>query len=124
MLLKKAEINIRLARYALSTGDAYMYDLAIFHCQWGLERLLKHILINFGGMSEDPKLFNTHDMAMLIGRVEAKTNFAVPPKLKEMADDLTEWRVSARYGKDHVGSLSIAIDLMRFYEDLRNEIPH
>ena len=121
-MLQRSAVNIRLAKYAISTCDAYMCDLAIFHCQWGLERLFIFILENFGGMSDDPRLSHTHDMAMLIDWVDAKTNFKVPTELKEMADDLTEWRIAARYGEDHVGSLSTAIDLIRFYEDLRNEI--
>lgn len=124
MLLRQSEADIRLARYAISTGDAFMCDIAIFHCGQANERLLKFILQKYGGIGEnkDDESIRTHDMAVLIDLVERRTAFYVPDRLKELADDLTGWRVEARYGDQHVGSLSVAADLIRCYEEIRIEL--
>ena len=124
MLLRKSEVDIRLAKYTLSTGDAYMNDIGIYHCEQGLEQLLKHILQNYGGMADNNNnnLLKLHDMNVLIGLVEDKAAFSIPDGLKEMASDLTEWRITARYGDEHVGSIATTVNLIRWYDEIRTAL--
>ena len=122
MLLKKAEINIKLAMYASSTGDAFTNDLAIFHCQQALERIMKYILVNYGGMADNDHLNRLHDITILIKLVEKKTVILIPTAMKELADNLTEWRITSRYGDEHVGSAITSAILIHCYDEIKNEL--
>ncbi len=127
MLLRKAEVDIKLAEYAISsegnpTNDENMIDMAAFHVQQAIEKTLKHILRTEAGISETDKGYKTHDLVSLILMIEEKTDFVVPDGLKEIASDVTGWEASSRYGGSYTGILNEIRQAIDLYKELKEEI--
>lgn len=62
MKLERADADIQLAEKLLSSqwnpsNDELMYDMAAYHAQQGIEKLLKYILHDIYGMDEGSRKF-------------------------------------------------------------------
>lgn len=127
MLLDNAEVDIKLAKYAVSpegnpTNDELMPGAAAYHVQQAIEKALKHILQTEAGMTESDKGYKTHNISMLIYLVDSKTDFPVPEKLVEMSSLITDWEATTRYAGSSVGTRTNIIEAMDIYTELKTEI--
>ncbi len=127
MLLDNAEVDIKLAKYAVSpegnpTNDELMLGAAAYHVQQAIEKALKHILQTEAGMTESDKGYKTHNISMLIYLVDSKTDFPVPEKLVEMSSLITDWEATTRYAGSSVGTRTNIIEAMDIYTELKTEI--
>lgn len=127
MLLDNAEVDIKLAKYAVSpegnpTNDELMLGAAAYHVQQAIEKVLKYILQTEAGMTESDKGYKTHNISMLIYLVDSKTTFPVPEKLVEMSSLITDWEATTRYAGSSVGTRNNIIEAMDLYKELKTEI--
>lgn len=127
MLLDNAEVDLKLAKYAISpegnpTNDELMLGAAAYHIQQAIEKALKHILQIEAGMSEEDKGYKTHNISMLIYLVESKTSFPIPEKLVDMSNIITDWESTTRYSGSSVGTRNDIIEVMNLYTELKSEI--
>lgn len=88
------------------TNDEYFYDVAAYHIQQAIEKELKYILHNIYGMDDISRRYRTHNISTLIIFLEKyDTEFIQEhQKLVDMADTITEWEASCRYGENIVST--------------------
>jgi HEPN domain-containing protein len=79
------------ARSQLGSDEDYM-DIACYHAQQAIEKLLKFI-IEISGV-EYPK---THDITRLLVAIETLPGIILPDTLIMMSETLTLWESSSRY---------------------------
>jgi len=88
--VEKAEKDIESARHLLGLGS-HLADVACFHAQQAVEKLLKAFLVSRGA-----EITKTHNIARLIERCRE-----IDPEFERLydmeADRLTEYAVEARY---------------------------
>ena len=119
MLLERADADIQAAKLLLSpvgnpTNDERMTDLAAYHTQQAIEKILKYVLHDGMEMDNTAKEFKTHNLFFLIDWIERKSSFTVPDSLKEIADEITDWEANSRYGESSVAEkdrIQSAIDI-------------
>lgn len=96
MLLDNAEVDIKLAKYAVSpegnpTNDELMLGAVAYHAQQAIEKALKYVLQTEAGKTETDKGYKTHNISTLIEWVENEIDFPIPEKLIEMDNIITDW---------------------------------
>lgn len=124
MLLERADADIQAARLLLSsvgnpTNDERMTDLAAYHAQQAIEKLLKYVLHDGIGADNIAREFKTHNLFYLIDRIERESDFIVPDSLKEMADEITDWEANSRYGESFVSEKNKIQSAVEVYGQLR-----
>lgn len=129
MNYKKIGGDIKLARIILlpennPTNDESMVDLASFHAQQAIEKILKYYLNNNYGIDETSKEFKIHDIEKLLLKIdEFDKNFKESNvDLHEISVELTSWSVVSRYGKSYISNIKTiksALDIAdRLYDDI------
>ncbi len=111
MKLKKAKDDIHAANLLMKpennpTNDEGIYDLAAYHAQQAVEKILKNVLINNFDYDEKDHKFRTHNIAALIdmlegSQIESKRSILdIPNDLRIMSSDISHWEANSRYGDD------------------------
>lgn len=126
MLLERANADIQAAKLLLSpvgnpTNDERMTDLAAYHAQQAIEKLLKYVLHDGMGMDNTAREFKTHNLFFLIDWIERKSSFTVPDSLKEMADEITDWEANSRYGESSIAEKDRIQSAIDIYSQLRTK---
>ncbi len=126
MLLSRANADIQTAKLLLSpignpANDEQMTDLAAYHAQQGIEKILKYVLHEGLGIDDTRREYKTHSLFFLIDWIERESGFIVPERLKEMADEITEWEAGSRYGESSVAEKNMIQAAIDIYEDLRTD---
>ena len=110
--------SLLLSEKVNPTHDEGFYDIAAYHVQQGIEKELKHILGDIADESKESKRFRTHDIDNLIDYVEEVTDFRVSYNLKTMADTITSWEASSRYGESVVAFSGEIFDAINLFKEL------
>ena len=124
MLLSKANADIQTAKLLLSpvgnpTNDEQMTDLAAYHTQQGIEKVLKYVLHEGMGIDDTQRAYKTHNLFFLIDWIERESGFVVPDSLKEMADEITDWEAGSRYGESSIAEKNTIQTAIDIYEKLK-----
>lgn len=124
MRLERADADIQLAEKLISptwnpTNDELLYDMAAYHTQQGIEKLLKYILHDIYGMDESIRKFRTHKIYDLIAILEEDYSYNVSDKLMEMSIKITDWEAQSRYGDDIVATREDIAAAIQIYHDMR-----
>ena len=127
MKLERADADIRLAEKLCSSewnpsNDEMMYDMAAYHAQQGIEKLLKHILHDIYGMDETSRKFRTHKIYDLISMLEEDYSYTVPDELTEMSIKITDWEAQSRYGDDIVARREDILRAVEIYQRIREHL--
>lgn len=125
MTLNKVDADIKTAESNISavgnpTNDEAMYDIAAYHVQQGIEKLLKILLSDVFGMDSTTKRFRTHSITMLISILEDDYDFIdIPDGIREKSITITDWEAQSRYGDDLVASRNEIVEAISLYYELR-----
>lgn len=126
MNINRIIVDIAVAKDCLSptknlTNDEYFYDMAAYHTQQAIEKEIKYFLQNIYGMDGSERKFKIHNIAQLLLFLNEYDNHFLyeHQDLVHIADEVTKWEASCRYGEDLVASkkeiqnaLSIACNLL------------
>ena len=120
---ERAVIDIEVAKHYSSpqgnpNNDEGYLDVAAYHVQQGIEKILKHVLRDILGMSDESRSFRTHDIDSLISQVEGTTDLLIPDDIKIIAADVTTWEAGTRYGSSQLVELEKIHDAIRVFEHL------
>ena len=111
-LLDRAAADIKSARLILSQNenDELFTDIAAYHAQQGIEKLVKFVLAS-NGVKYNP----THDMAVLHEQLE-NAEIESFPWLEENIDVLNSYATKTRYGSDIVATKKKIVRLLNYAE--------
>lgn len=94
-LLKLAEKDIEVSQMILqSSNDELLQNIAAYHTQQSVEKILKHLILESGGESSIG-----HDIKMLSIEVH-ELGGSVPKWIIEGAYDLSSWATTIRYNSN------------------------
>ena len=130
MNIQRIKADISTARNNLSpegnpTNDEYLYDVAAYHAQQAVEKILKYILHDQYGVDDTTKQFKTHNISTLLIMVNAHDADFITnhKKLVDLSDEITNWEAATRYGEDLVAAKETIIDVLDYCDIiLANEI--
>ena len=121
MNIQRIKADISTARNNLSpegnpTNDEYLYDIAAYHAQQAVEKILKYILHNKYGLDDTTRQFKTHNISTLLIMVNAhEADFiSKHQKLVDLSDEITSWEASTRYGENLVAAKDTIIDVLDY----------
>ena len=109
----RAKSDLQSARLIISqeASDELLLDVAPYHVQQGVEKLLKFSLATKG---ERPK--HTHDIAILAEQLESAGD-EIPAWLNENIDTLNSYATKTRYGSNIVGTKTKITQLLGLAEE-------
>ena len=127
MNLRKADADIAAAELLLSplgnpSNDEALLDLAAYHIQQGIEKLLKYRLHELHGADDTAGAFRTHKIYDLINMLEEQYEEVLPADLKKMAITITDWEAESRYNDNLTATREEMEAAIRIYRGLRAEI--
>ncbi len=99
-LLNRASSDLRMAEYAIQTGDDYDLCLGAYHVQQAAEKILKQLYLEQG-----VEFARTHDLAVLLSRLPNYDEYMsddVYERFAEKAALLTEWETKTRYQEGYL----------------------
>ena len=112
-LLDRAKADLQSAQLILSQNshDELLLDIAAYHVQQGIEKLVKFTLASNGVQYKQ-----THDMFILLEQLE-DADIEIMPWLEENADTLNSYATKTRYGSDIVATRKKIIHLRELAGD-------
>ena len=112
-LLDRAKADLQNVRLILShdSSDELFLDIAAYHIQQGVEKLVKFSL-SANGVRPKP----THDILVLIEQLEM-AGVEVLPWLRENADTLNAYATKTRYGSNIVAVKTKITQLLGLAEE-------
>ena len=129
MNINRIKTDITLAECGINpainiTNDEYLYDASAYHIQQAIEKSLKYILHNIYGEDDTTKKFKTHNISSLIIMLNSyDSNFINNhPDIVSIADEITRWEASSRYGESIVSTRNDIIKAIKYAKNLYNEI--
>lgn len=120
ILLSRAESDLRMAKLAMDTGDEYDLQVAAFHIQQAVEKLLKQVITDCG-----ESYSKTHEIAALINKVPAKQTIVSGDTLDSLLRDealLSKWERVTRYDDPYMASRKLVAELYNKAEDFLSEV--
>jgi len=113
-LYDRAKADLQSARLLLSQNgsDELLVDIAAYHVQQGIEKLVKFALTLSG-----VKYKQTHDMDILHEQLEG-AGIKIFPWLCENIDTLNSYATKTRYGSDKVATTRKITQLLNLAEGL------
>jgi len=113
-LFDRAKADLQSARLILSQSshDELFIDVAAYHVQQGIEKLVKYTLTING-----VKHRQTHDMGILCDQLES-AGINTFPWLSENIDTLNSYATKTRYGSDIVATTRKITHLLTLAEEV------
>ena len=113
-----AKMDYNTAKHLYQTMYPKPLEIICYHCQQAAEKLLKAIIINYGGTIE-----KTHDLGLLAERCAEFVG--VSDEIYDLCDNLTPYGVKIRYPdelflEEHhvVSALADTEELLKWFEGL------
>ena len=121
--LDRGDADYKIAKLLISpignpTNDERITDQAGYHIQQAVEKAIKHLIHDIGGVSDETKAFRTHNIDALILIAEENTGFGFPEELIEISSDLTSWEAGSRYNSSVVSNRIEIENAIEVYEKL------
>ena len=112
-LYDRAKVDLQTVRLILAQNgsDELFIDVAAYHVQQGIEKLVKFAL-SINGI----KYKQTHDMAALHEQLE-DAEIKIFPWLSENTDTLNSYATKTRYGSDIIATAKKITQLLKHAED-------
>ena len=108
----KADLESAQVMLSISQRDELFLDIAAYHVQQGIEKLVKYMLIEDG-----VRPLQTHDIDILIEQME-KAEIIVPPWVSENADILNSYATKTRYGTNLIATKRKITHLLNLAEEM------
>lgn len=129
MLIDRADRDIYNAKWLISSAgnpsnDELLNDMAAYHVQQSIEKVLKYALHSICGLDETYRGYRTHDIMTLINIVSDHSDFSVPERLINAANDITGWEAHSRYDDSPVSVRDDIAEAISMYEELKEQILH
>ena len=112
-LLDRAEADLQSAHLILSQNghDELLLDIAAYHVQQGIEKLMKFALASNGVQYKQ-----THDMFILLEQLE-DAGIETLQWLEENADTLNSYATKTRYGSDIIATRKKIMHLLELADN-------
>ena len=117
-LFDRAKADLQSARLILSqdTQDDLFIDIAAYHVQQGIEKLVKFSLSTYG-----VKYSQTHDMSILYEQLENETTNP-PSWIYDNIDVLNSYATNTRYGTNVVATIKKIEQLLEYAEKYQESL--
>jgi len=116
-LLSIAKADVKMSELALTTtNDEIMQNMAAYHTQQAIEKIIKHLLIQKRGYGN-----NDHDLARLV--VDAKEEgIDIPEWVDENSYEISKWATTIRYNSNFKTNRDSIIDYNSKIEEWINNM--